>query len=93
MKIERPTVTIEKYSNGDSTYSVTAATWKNAYVRRGPNTEELKTRSKSEAFLKEFNRLADEIEQTGRTHAIMRAFVQHNLFYSVRKLEVDENTI
>jgi len=93
MHIERPTLTRVHYANGDTSYSISTPSWSNEYIRNARFGDVRETGKRGKEFLKEFNRLADEIERTNRPHNIMRPFVQRNLFKSVRKLNVDVTTI
>ena len=93
-KIVRPVVSIVRFGDGRSTYSVTSPGWNNEYQRRVSSDNVKATKKFAETFGEHFNTLATKIENgTDRPYGIMRMFVQRGIFNSVRKLTIDLNTI
>ena len=93
-RIVRPVVSIVRFGDGRSTYSVTSPSWNNEYQRRLSHDSLSTTKQKAKAFTKYFDKLAYQIEiGDQRPYGIMKMFVQHGVFNSVRKLTIDPNTI
>ena len=93
-RIVRPVVSIVRFANGYSTYSVTSPGWSNEYQRKVTHESLSITKQKAKTFTKYFDRLATDIERgTERPFGIMKMFVQRGVFSSVRKLTIDPNTI
>ena len=94
IRIVRPVVSIVKLSNGHSTYSVTSPEWANEYHRRRTYDDLITTKQMASEFGKYFDKYATAIERGDeRPYGIMRMFVQNGVFNSVRKLNIDLNTI
>ena len=93
-KIIRPVVSIVRFGDGRSTYSVTSPGWNNEYQRRVSFDDPKATEKRAKEFGKHFDELAGKIENaTDRPYGIMRMFVQRGIFNSVRKLTIDTSTI
>ncbi len=93
-RIVRPVVSIVRFGDGRSTYSVSSPGWSNEYQRRFTLNDLGTTKKHAKTFGKHFDELANKIENgTDRPYGIMRMFVQRGLFNSVRKLSIDPNTI
>ena len=93
-RIVRPVVSIVRFGDGRSTYSVTSPGWSNEYQRRVASYNIKATKLRARLFAKHFDLLASKSEDaTDRPYGIMRMFVQRGVFNSVRKLTIDPNTI
>ncbi len=93
-RIIRPVISIVRFGDGRSTYSVTSPGWSNEYQRRVSSGDISDTEKYAKTFGKHFDDLANKIENgTDRPYGIMRMFVQRGLFNSVRKLSIDPSTI
>ena len=93
-RIVRPVVSIVRFGDGKSTYSVTSPGWNNEYQRRFTLNDLSTTKKHAKTFGEHFDELANKIENgTDRPYGIMRMFVQNGIFNSVRKLTIDTNTI
>ncbi len=93
-KIVRPVVSIVHFGMNRTTYSVTSPGWSNEYQRRKTFNNIHETKKIAKVFVEYFDSLAIEIESgKERPYGIMRMFVQHGVFNSVRKLNVNTDTI
>ncbi len=93
-RIVRPVVSIVRFGDGRSTYSVSSPGWNNEYQRRVSSGDLGATKKHAKTFGEHFDELAGKIENgTDRPYGIMRMFVQRGLFNSVRKLSIDPTLI
>jgi hypothetical protein len=85
--INRPVATVHVMQGGVKyTYSVTAPTWSNEYIRTQSFNNKKLAEKASNNFLDLFNKDADAIESSGRQLNIMAGQVQHQRFVSRKKL-------